>query len=134
MSGVRSPPLISVCVICSCLHTARAEKPRKHLTKAPPFPTGTKVDVGYMMNTKLVNVKEKLLTSQFLDVTYDMNYFKSFAPEETVLQTFQVADRVQSLDLNNIETAVAAAFVAMQPGEWAGLRTSVRVRASTNET
>ena len=69
-----------------------------------------------MMNTKLVNVKEKLLTSQFLDITYDMNYFKSFAPEETVLQTFLVADRVQSLDLNNLETAIAAAFVALQPG------------------
>ena len=70
-----------------------------------------------MMNTKLVNVKEKLLTSQFLDVTYDMNYFLSFASEESVLQTFQVADRVQSLDLNNLETAIAAAFVALQPGE-----------------
>ncbi len=78
--------------------------------------SGSKTAVGYLMNNKIVNVKEQLVTSPFLDVTYDINYFRSFASDDAIMKTFDLAEKAQHLQLNDLEVAVAAPIYAMQPG------------------
>lgn len=68
------------------------------------------------MNYQLYNCKEKLITSPFLNRTYDLNYFLSFTDEETMDITFALVERIQKLKLNDLETAVVAPLIVMQSG------------------
>ena len=68
------------------------------------------------MSYQLYNCKEKLVTSPFLNKTFDLNYFLSFTDEETMDITFALVERIQNLKLNDLETAVVAPLIVMQSG------------------
>ena len=78
---------------------------------------GTNRELGFFLNPRLYNCKEKLVTSPFVNRTYDMNYFLSFTDEETMEITFALVERVQNLKLDDLETAVVAPLVVMQTGK-----------------
>ncbi len=56
------------------------------------------------------------MTSPFLNRTYDMNYFLSFVDEEVMDISFHLIERIQNMNLNELENAMVAALVIMQPG------------------
>ena len=77
---------------------------------------GTNRELGFFINFPLYNCKEKLVTSPFLNRTYDLNYFLSFTDEETMDITFALVERVQNLKLSDLEAAVIAPLIVMQSG------------------
>ncbi len=46
-----------------------------------------------------------------------MNYFLSFVDEEVMDISFHLIERIQNMNLNELENAMVAALVIMQPGQ-----------------